>query len=356
MRRFPLLFLILLLGTPLYSWTVTWTQNPDNPIYTGDLYITESYYVAYSPAVVVLLDERISDTSTTNFRFFWGETGGTGRDVVRTGTHADGSSITRASGTVISAGNGQSWATNHNNDPSCVKVGSTYYLYFTGQYPTTGDQIGVATASTPTGPWTMYASNPVLARNYDAVEANCSEPSVIYEDNTFKMWYTIIEGGPYYRKIGYATSSDGYSWTRHGPIQDTATGVDLWDNIAPSVRRLNATTLIMAACIGQGDSTYTGVSSFAHRIGRTVRLFISSDGINWTLIDNETLPTQAWCTQSIITPELVKLSEGNWRCYYGGVYNNTWQTMRIGYADFNITEQGSNISIISGYSGTASWQ
>ena len=56
-------------------------------------------------------------------------------------------------------------------------------------------------------------------------------PNVIKDGSTYKMWYTgKSSAGPY--QIGYATSSDGIAWTKHGanPII-TPADAGTWDGL-----------------------------------------------------------------------------------------------------------------------------
>lgn len=67
-------------------------------------------------------------------------------------------------------------------------------------------------------------------------EKNIARPWIVKEGDVYKMWYSCNTGEGY--RIGYATSTDGLSWTTHG----TPAGLDLsssgWDSEAmayPSV-------------------------------------------------------------------------------------------------------------------------
>lgn len=119
-------------------------------------------------------------------------------------------------------------ASTHVNDPSVVKVGGQYYMYYTdniGGAPP-GDTIHLATSVDGTS-WTKKGQ--VLYRGvigqWDSLFV--SRPSVIYEDGLFKMWY---DSCPLACQIGYATSVDGFSWTKYSgnplPIYTSAIDVE----------------------------------------------------------------------------------------------------------------------------------
>src|SRR3989344_5835300 len=47
-------------------------------------------------------------------------------------------------------------------------------------------------------------------------ETGIYQPSVIFENNQFKMWYASYNGANF--KIAYSTSLNGVNWTNYGPI------------------------------------------------------------------------------------------------------------------------------------------
>ena len=72
--------------------------------------------------------------------------------------------------------------------------------------------IGYATS--PDGfTWTKHASNPVIEPGPEGAwdDEGVLTGGVIYKDGTFHMWYTGWDGTN--TRIGLATSSDGFSWT-----------------------------------------------------------------------------------------------------------------------------------------------
>lgn len=123
---------------------------------------------------------------------------------------------------VLSPGTSGEWDDSQVRDPTIQKIGSTYYMWYTGSRNTaiTDFKIGLATSSSLTSGWTKHGSNPIFSR----ASEGCGEPSVIYEPddatNPYKMLITAGPGGSPselgYEDIAYLTSSDGVSWTDHG--------------------------------------------------------------------------------------------------------------------------------------------
>ncbi|WP_338246648.1 family 43 glycosylhydrolase [Dictyobacter halimunensis] len=100
------------------------------------------------------------------------------------------------------------------NRPCVVKRGHTYHMWYTGQ--ARGQSwIGHA-VSTDGKNWTRTSNQPVLSPElpWEKIAVMC--PHVIWDEaaGLYKMWYS---GGEQYEPdaIGYATSPDGQTWTRH---------------------------------------------------------------------------------------------------------------------------------------------
>lgn len=132
-------------------------------------------------------------------------------------TSPDGTTWTKyGSAPVLSPGTAGSWDAQGVSFPSVIKDGSTYKMYYTGLNATGERRIGYATS--PDGiTWTKFGSAPVFGAGapgaWDATHV--SNPNVVkVAENNYKMWYsgwTDTNNG-----IGYATSTDGLTWTRVG--------------------------------------------------------------------------------------------------------------------------------------------
>ena len=91
---------------------------------------------------------------------------------------------------------------------SVIKHNETYFLFYTGrnlpQY-----KIGLAT-STDGVNFTKYSGNPILTNTEPWENSGVLYPSVIYENNQFKMVYMNSTGTAF----GFAYSPDGMNWTK----------------------------------------------------------------------------------------------------------------------------------------------
>ncbi len=79
--------------------------------------------------------------------------------------------------------------------------------------------VGISHAQTN---WTKYPGNPVLDLGANGTwdDFLVINPMVILDGVDYKMWYAGNDGTNW--RIGYATSSDGITWTKHAsnPVLD----------------------------------------------------------------------------------------------------------------------------------------
>lgn len=156
-------------------------------------------------------------------------------------------------------------------DPSIVVVDGTYFMYYT--VATIGITDTIYLATSPDGlTWTRVGR--VLDHGPTGTwdDANVGRPSVLYEDGVFKLWYDGCQGlpitdivGPHigescasFRNVGYATSTDGVTFTKHpaNPIISPAEAVHV--------------------------SKYRGKYVMLHENQQGTKIALSDDGVSWT--------------------------------------------------------------------------
>lgn len=148
---------------------------------------------------------------------------GDGVYAIGAATRTGGTWSEYVSNPVLEKGSGGAWDDDHVKDPHLLWDGSQYVMYFAG-YDGTTYQVGRATATSHEGPWTKYASNPVVAVGSGGAidDAGVAFPTVLYEPadtgNEWKMWYRADDGST--QVIAYAHSTDGISWTKAGMVID----------------------------------------------------------------------------------------------------------------------------------------
>jgi len=164
------------------------------------------------------------------------------------------------------------------DDPTVVKVGTTYDMWYTG-YAEDGSAPAIFLATSTDGiNWVRVNSgNPVLQGTAGAFDANgVFGADVVYDPTDslapYKMWYSGRQG--VFGGIGYATSLDGLSWTQYGgstPLAVVGHGLagsaDSFSAADPSVLKDGSTWKMW----------YTGDDSSKKRIAYAT----SEDAMTW---------------------------------------------------------------------------
>ena len=145
------------------------------------------------------------------------------------------------------------------------------YKLFMGGYDENNFSIGLATSTSLDSGWTWYSGNPVLTPGSSGKwdDHDVGSPVVIKDGDTLKMWYLGSPDANVNWKIGYATSLDGITWTKHDdPVLEYVPGT--WEN----------SSLSSMYVIREGDSLkmwYADEGLGISGIGYAA----SVDGINW---------------------------------------------------------------------------
>ncbi len=192
---------------------------------------------------------------------------------------------------------------NHVNDPSVVRAGGTYHMYYTEAATGTDDRIHLATS--PDGVhWTRVGR--VLdvgpAGSWDSFKVG--RPAVLYRDETFWLWYDGNDGT--HRHVGLATSADGVRFERHpdNPLFLHAGAVDV---------ELVLGTFVMLR--EAGDGTYAATSA---------------DGIEWCDAGRIIgLSGADFDRHGQVTPFVASWSGGFDALLYGGASHSCWCHNRI---------------------------
>ena len=167
--------------------------------------------------------------------------------------------------------------------------------------------------------WIDYLQNPLISprnNNYDFL--GVAQPTVIFDDNKFKMWYTgIVSSGKKY--VLYRESIDGINWTQGGDYPHLSPGINTWDALAAHA----------CAILKEGGILkmyYCGYSSVngAWHIG----LAISEDGTNWTKLPSPVLLASTGWESQIVPKSILKI-DNEYFLYYTG---RNYPTFKIGLA------------------------
>lgn len=118
--------------------------------------------------------------------------------------------------------------------------------------------------------WTRSASNPLLSASLSWEETEMAEPMVILENGVWKMWFT---GGWTHPGTGYATSTDGITWTRYAsnPVYGQGGSGYAFTSNCAQVTKVGSTYYLF---VSGGTTTSAPFTTF--------KVATSTDGIAWT--------------------------------------------------------------------------
>lgn len=160
----------------------------------------------------------------TYYTFFSGSDGSTVQIGLETST--DLSSWTaESSNPVLTTGSSGAWDDTQVRNPAVWNESGTYHMVYEG-FDGTDRGFGIATSSDLVS-WTKDTSNPVFTPGSSFESGNILDPFIVLESGTYHLYYTGNDGSGNL-KIGHATSSDLYSWTRdsNNPVFTPGSG---WD-------------------------------------------------------------------------------------------------------------------------------
>ena len=134
-------------------------------------------------------------------------------------TSPDGITWTKYAGNpVLDVGAAGSWDAQSVVEPTVVRSGSGYKMWFRGRRPDFSGGIGYAIS--PDGStWTRYAGNPVIAdAPAPAWDYSAYGPSVIFDGTLYHLFYSGGNLVGTTSETGHAVSSDSIHWAKYGRV------------------------------------------------------------------------------------------------------------------------------------------
>lgn len=215
--------------------------------------------------------------------------------------------------------------------PEVVKVGGAYHMFYTFRAPAGGPYTTLEVRHRTSVDGTTWSAattvlTPGAAGAWD--DAGVYVDSVIYDGGVFKMWYTGRQTSPPPTKnaIGYATSPDGTTWTKHAgnPVLMVGAPAD-WDG--QFVRE--------AAVVKMGSTYHMWYAGTAAWPAFSIGYATSPDGLAWTKnAGNPVLGPGApgsWDDATVYGPQVVH-DGGYFHMWYSGGDGSTNNVWVLGYA------------------------
>jgi predicted GH43/DUF377 family glycosyl hydrolase len=197
------------------------------------------------------------------------------------------------------------------NRPVVLKHSGEYHMWYTGQ---TNDKSVIGHAVSRDGiNWKRTGDKPVLAPELPWEKKAVMCPNVIWDekDHIYKMWYS---GGDQYEPdaIGYATSSDGYTWIKKSEPVFLPSKCCEWD----SFKVTGSQVLYMS---GWYIMFYIGFKDVNHAM---IGLARSRDGISdWQRYTENPIIDPgnffSWDRDAVYKPFAI-LNDDGWYLWYNG--------------------------------------
>ncbi|MBI5573744.1 MAG: right-handed parallel beta-helix repeat-containing protein [Elusimicrobia bacterium] len=226
----------------------------------------------------------------------------------------------------------QTWMS-HAVYPGCVlKVATTYFMYYHGDDANLDPNryIGVST-STNLYNWSPHYNNPVLSTGLAGSPDSqmATNPSVIYKDSQFIMWYIGYNGSV--NSVCRSTSTDGYNWEKYSgnPV------------LSPNGEEVNIEDVSVIF-----DTATAKYRMLYDKADNNIRYAESTDGINWVKKSNNPVLVggpSAWDAQRSVMANFLKDATTGYVMWYWGYPNED-----IGFANNPEPDAITNLSALTG--------
>ena len=161
----------------------------------------------------------------------------------------------------IPVGAAAAWDETKVKDKTVLKDGNTYYIIFAGEDSGGVQQLGLATATDPDGPWTKDGSNPIITRTSGQDDDNIFAPFLIKDesesdgDKRWRCFYGTFSAldSEFHIFMATAPTPDG-TWTKQGEVLGSGGVGDFDENGAgnPVVFRSGGIWEIWYSGVGAG--------------------------------------------------------------------------------------------------------
>lgn len=185
-----------------------YAESQDGIVWTKPL-----YYPVLTPGLPGSWDSKSVGPSAiikdgNSYKLYYGGTNDMGESRVGLATSTDGINFTKYPNPVLYP-MGQEYNV---GAATVLKINNTYYMFYNARSGSSSSlKIYLATSADGIN-WTRYSGNPILVKTQPWEGTEIAYPSVIYDNNQFKMIYQMYAYTD--TAFGYAVSNDGKNWTK----------------------------------------------------------------------------------------------------------------------------------------------
>jgi hypothetical protein len=169
----------------------------------------------------------------------------------------------------------------------------------------------------PSGTLTRHVNNPIIPMGpAGSLDDDKTGPRVVIKESatSYKMWYEAVPA-PNASTVGYATSTDGKSWTKQGSVLSPSAP---WEGGVNG--EISPNTILI-----EGGVYKMWYHSFGPDGKRRIGYATSPNGLSWTKNPAPVLDVGAdgaFDDYMVTEPRVFKLENGSYRMYYGGMRNS----------------------------------
>lgn len=197
---------------------INWVKYDNNPV----LDISPDAWDSLGIETVTVI---VDDSAPAAFRYkLWyaGQTFNDYRYEIGYAYSPDGINWTKQPGAVLTVGSATEWDNCFLEGPTVIKEDGQYKMWYAGfdcevNGQSTDGKVNIGYATSADGiTWTKHANNPVFTTTTSAWDAvTVQDPTVIKHNGLYHMWYGGVDVDEnYFQQTGYASSEDGILWTK----------------------------------------------------------------------------------------------------------------------------------------------
>lgn len=213
---------------------ISWSRHPQQPALSPG---NEGSWDdrAVSPASIIKVDSAY-------LMYYWGVSSVSSRGQVGLATSIDGINWTKRANPVFSGSSGWEWSVGCGD---VIRINNIFYMFYHGLTSTSNYSAAIGLATSLDGiNWSRSSANPILSKTQNWEGNGVFYPTVVHENNQFKLVYQNAVTSTVNSGFGYAYSSDGLIWTKDAanPIFTNLMTSNNWgigDVSYPNFRKIN---------------------------------------------------------------------------------------------------------------------